>query len=269
MFTRELKTKKMCAKIIDINESNLNEYGLFCKKSQKKEIGYQNKIKWIRERFKEGLKYKLLIVKEGEKVTSRGFIEYIPGEYNWRGIQADGWMVIHCIWVIGQHKNKGYASKLLEECLKDAAKTNMYGVVAMTSEKGGWLASKKLFIKNEFEQIDELEPNYGLYIKKITSNPPKPRFVIISDNKLKDNKNDLTMIYTQQCPYFPGLVNDLKELAAKNNVNFKSTLLEELDDVRKNCFHPYGTFCLIYGGHVIPYQSGLKKKLVKLMEQIK
>ena len=69
--------------------------------------GYQNKVKWMKERFKEGLKYKVLYVKEGNKETSRGMIEYIPGEYNWRGIQANGWMVIHCIWVVGKAKGKG------------------------------------------------------------------------------------------------------------------------------------------------------------------
>ncbi|GAH09214.1 unnamed protein product, partial [marine sediment metagenome] len=58
----------------------------------KKEKGYQNKVKWIKERLKEGLKYKLLWVTEGsKKETSRGFIEYIPGQYNWRGIQAENW----------------------------------------------------------------------------------------------------------------------------------------------------------------------------------
>ena len=89
------------AKIIDINEKNIDELELFCKKTKKKLAGYQNKVKWIKERFKEGLKYKLLMVTEGKKETSRGMIEYIPGEYNWRGIQAEGWMVIHCLWVVG------------------------------------------------------------------------------------------------------------------------------------------------------------------------
>ena len=137
----------MCAKIIDINKNNIDEYGLFCKKSQKREVGYQNKVKWIKERFKEGLKYKLLIVKEGERETSRGFIEYIPGEYSWRGIQADGWMVIHCLWVVGKHKKKGYGSKLLNLCIKDTREQGMYGVVGMSADKGGWLPNSKIYIK--------------------------------------------------------------------------------------------------------------------------
>jgi hypothetical protein len=48
--------------IIDINEDNVDLDGLFCKKSQKKQIGYQNKVTWIKKRFKEGLKYKMLMM---------------------------------------------------------------------------------------------------------------------------------------------------------------------------------------------------------------
>lgn len=185
IFFNLLEVRKMCAKIIDINEENTEEYGLFCKKTKKNFAGYQNKEKWIKERFKEGLKYKLLMVKEGNKETSRGMIEDIPGEYNWRGIQADGWMVIHCLWVVGKHKNKGYGSKLLEECIKDAKDQRMYGVVSMAADKGGWLSNEKLFLNNGFEKVDEIEPYFGLYAKRFSDNSPKRKFQPISDNKIR------------------------------------------------------------------------------------
>ncbi|MFX1349951.1 MAG: GNAT family N-acetyltransferase [Promethearchaeota archaeon] len=257
----------MVAKIIDINSENIKKYGLFCKKSQKKEVGYQNKVKWITERFKEGLKYKLLIVKEGEKETSRGFIEYIPGEYNWRGIKADGWMVIHCIWVIGKHKNKGYASKLLEECIKDAKEANMYGVVAMTAEKGGWLPNKKLFIKNGFEKVDELEPYYGLFAKAFSENVPKPQFYPLSQIKLKEYGEGVTILYTQQCPYLPILVNDLEEISRTKNVNFQAILIKDSKKAQQNEIHPYGTFCAIFDGKILPYKPGIKKELITLLNK--
>ena len=74
-------------KIIDINENNVDENDLFCLKSRKtKSQAYKDKVNWFKERTKEGLKIKLLLVKEHKGMTSRGFIEYIPGEKNWRGI---------------------------------------------------------------------------------------------------------------------------------------------------------------------------------------
>jgi L-amino acid N-acyltransferase YncA len=255
----------LCARIIDINEKNINKYGLFCKKSQKKQVGYQNKVKWIKERFKEGLRYKLLLVKEGERETSRGFIEYIPGEYDWRGIQANNWIVIHCIWVIGKHKNKGYASQLLEECIKDAKEAQMYGIVAMTAEKGGWLPNMKLFIKNGFEKVDELDPYYGLYAKAFSENVLKPRFYPLSQDKLKEYGEGVTILYTQQCPYLSILVDDMKEISNEKNVKFQALLLKDTKEAQQNGIHPYGTFCAIYDGKVIPYKPGIKKELINLL----
>ncbi len=256
----------MCARIININENNIDIYGLFCKKSQKKQVGYQNKLKWIKDRFKEGLTYKLLLVKEGEKETSRGFIEYIPGEFNWRGIQADGWMVIHCIWVVGRHKNKGYASQLLEECMNDAKEAKMNGVVAMTAEKGGWLPNRKLFIKNGFEKVDELDPHFGLYTKAFLDKIPKPKFFHISQDKLKEYGEGVTVLYTQQCPYLPILVNDIEEITTEKDVKFQAILLKNTFEIQQNRIHPYGTFCAIYDGTIIPYKPGFKKELIELLK---
>jgi len=68
-------------KIIDINDKNVDEYALLCHKSKFKEQGYKNKLKRFFDRYKEGLRIKLLLAYEGEKkdYRSSGFIEYIPG----------------------------------------------------------------------------------------------------------------------------------------------------------------------------------------------
>jgi len=257
----------MCARIIDINEKNINKYGLFCKKSQKKQVGYQNKVKWIKERFKEGLRYKLLLVKEGERETSRGFIEYIPGKYNWRGIKADGWMVIHCIWVVGKHKNKGYASKLLEECIKDAEERKMYGVIAMTAEKGSWLPNMKIFLKNGFKKIDELNPYYGLYAKAFSEDIAKPQFSSFSKEKLKKYGKGVTILYSQQCPYLTNLVDDLERITKEKNVNFQTILFKNAKEAQQNNIHPYGTFCAIFDGEILPYKPGIKRELKNLLNK--
>jgi hypothetical protein len=96
-------------KIVDVNEENIDAYGLLCFQSKKKTDGYKKKVEWVKQRFSEGLCMKLLLVEEGAKrgFRTRGFIEYIPGEYSWRGISADGYMVIHCIWVVGRARGHG------------------------------------------------------------------------------------------------------------------------------------------------------------------
>jgi len=253
------------AKIIDINEENMDEYKLFCKKSQSKEKGYQNKAKWITERFKEGLKYKLLLVKESKGLTSRGFIEYIPGEYNWRGVQADGWMVIHCLWVVGKHKKQGYGSQLLEECFKDAKGQGLFGVVIMTAEKGGWLPKKALFLKHGFKKVDDITPNYVLYAKAFTDDPPLPKFYPLSDEVLKEYNDGITIFNSHQCPYVYNIVEELKEYAHSKNISFQEKVLKDCKEAQQNSINAYGTYCIICNGEFVSYKARKMKETLNLI----
>lgn len=251
------------AKIIDINKKNIDESELFCKKTKKKLAGYQNKLKWIKERFKEGLKYKLLRVKEGNKETSRGMIEYIPGEYNWRGIKADNWMVIHCLWVVGKHKKKGYGSQLIEHALKDAKEAGLHGVVGMTADKGGWLPKKTLFEKLEFELVDEMEPYFRLYAKAFSDDGPKPKFHPISKEKLKKHDSGVTIFYSDQCPYVVDLVDEVRDMPKTDNLDLVK--FESCKEAQENGIYPYGTYCVICNGERTLYQHTLKKQIQEVL----
>ncbi|MHA1460801.1 MAG: hypothetical protein ACTSO8_04905 [Promethearchaeota archaeon] len=251
-------------KIIDINEDNINEQILFCKKTKTKLSGYQNKVKWMKERFKEGLKYKVLYVKEGNKETSRGMIEYIPGEYNWRGIKADGWMAIHCIWVVGKAKKQGSGDKLLQVAIEDAKNLGMHGIVGMSAEKGGWLPNKKLFLKNGFVKVDEIEPNFGLFAKFFKQDAPKPTFYPINKTEQKKHSQGATIIYTDQCPYITDLVEELKDLDKKGN--FKVIKVDECKKAQQNGIYPYGTYCIICNGEISLYKHTTKKDLSAILE---
>lgn len=248
-------------KIIDITDKNVNEYGLFCHKSKFKEMGYKNKLKWFIDKHKQGLRIKLLLVYEGSKrgFRSRGFIEYIPGEYSFRGIEADGWMVIHCLWVIGKIKNEGLGSKLLEECFKDAK--NMNGVVVVTSSKN-WLRGK-LFIKNGFEKIDE-SPPFELYIKKFKENSNLPKF-LVSKEKNYNYKENLIIIKSDQCPYEYNTIKRIEEMAKNLKIPLRIKYLSCSKDVKNNCFQPFGSFCVLYKGRVISYYPFIGEEIIKVL----
>ena len=252
-------------KIIDINEENIDDQELFCKKTKKKLAGYQNKIKWIKERFNQGLKYKLLLVQEGAKKTSRGMIEYIPGEYNWRGIKADGWMVIHCLWVVGKHKKKGYGSDLIELALKDAKEAGLHGVVGMTADKGGWMPKRNLYENMDFEVVDEMEPYFRLYAKSFKADAPKPKFHLISEEKLKKYKSGVTIFYSDQCPYVVDLVDEVKELPKTDNL--KLIKFESCKEAQENGIYPYGTYCVMCNGERTLYQHTLKKQIQAILNK--
>jgi len=159
--------------IIDTNMDNILEYGVCGYKSMKRE-GYPEKIAWLKERFLEGMRIKTLYSHED---GTQGMIEYIPGEYCWRPVDAAGYMFIHCIFVGFKraYKGKGYGSLLLDECLRDARKENMHGVAVVT-RKGAFMAGKELFVRKGFEVVDTAPPDFELLVKNFDRTAPTPRF---------------------------------------------------------------------------------------------
>lgn len=103
-----METKIEEISIIDTTIENIYKHGVCGYKNVKKE-GFSEKLKWLKERFPEGLKIKTLF---SEKDGTQGMIEYIPGKYCWRPVEAIDFMFIHCIFVgfKGIYKSKGYAS---------------------------------------------------------------------------------------------------------------------------------------------------------------
>jgi len=68
--------------IIEVNAANVAQTGFFCYMSKKKAPGYGLKSRWLEKRFAEGLQIRMI------ELPERGFIEYLPGEYAWRAIEA-------------------------------------------------------------------------------------------------------------------------------------------------------------------------------------
>jgi hypothetical protein len=253
--------------IIDINEENIDKFGLFCRQTKRNSEGNKFKENWVKERFKEGMKVKILKIKEGKKDAFRGTIEYIPGKYAWRGIEADGWMVIHCLWVVGRAKEKGYGSKLLKKALDDAKDQDMYGVAAVTAKKGGSMPKPALFLKRGFEKVDESPPYFELYVKKLKEDAPLPKFVKINKKTL-DSYEGITIIDSGQCPYTYDLNHQIKEMAKEKNVPVKVVDLKSPQDVKEKSASPYGTFCVVYNGQVISHKPEAIKQIKKRFDAL-
>ena len=260
------KVSEETDRIIDLNESNIDDYGLLCRKSKKKGEGYQKKLKWVRERFREGLRIKILLVNEGGKrgFTSRGFIEYIPGEYAWRGISAEGYMVIHCIWVVGKNKNKGYGTRLLEECIQDAR--GMKGVAVVTSN-GGWLPRRNLFIKNGFTKVDSIRPDFELYVKRFSDDAVLPKFSPLSKERLESLGPGLTVLESDQCPYSSNLVKLCVKIAEKGGTPARIWHISTAKEAQNSGIHSYGSFCIVLNNKVISYRPGDPKAVMEALRQ--
>jgi hypothetical protein len=76
-----------------VGPEKLSACGIGCLTNPKHE-GYRPKVEWLESRFAEGLRF-LLYRDEGGKPLA--FLEYTPGEYAWRPVDAAGWLFVHCL----------------------------------------------------------------------------------------------------------------------------------------------------------------------------
>jgi len=230
--------------IINVDENNIAQYPPTCFLNPKNE-GYQIKREWLQKRFSEGLKIKLLYAEKEGKCN--GFIEYVPGEYAWRAVDAQGYLFIHCIWITpNKYKNKGYGSQLVQECINDAEKKGKYGVAVVTSE-GPFMAGKDLFVKNGFTSVASAKPSYELMVKSVKKGP-LPHFMDWEQQLSK--YQGLHIIYSYQCPWVARSIKELKEIAKEKGLKVTVTELKTVQEAQ-HAPSVYSVFTLIYNGKLL------------------
>jgi hypothetical protein len=75
-----------------------------------KNEGHRRKSDWLKKRYAEGLRYKVLRSREFGDI---GMIEYALGSHAWRPVEVEGYFGIHCLMVNGKHKGKGLGAGTL------------------------------------------------------------------------------------------------------------------------------------------------------------
>ncbi|AKB38370.1 GCN5-related N-acetyltransferase [Methanosarcina siciliae C2J] len=251
--------------IMDLTPENIAEYGVCGYKELKKHLELRRKIDWFKEYYPKGLRIKVIISEEG---GYQGMLEYIPGKYAHRPVDAEGYMFIHCIFVgfKNEFKGKGYASSLIEECIKDAKEANMQGVAVVT-RNGPFMARKDIFLKKGFIPVDEAKPDFELMVLKFNPKAPDPKFKTISANTEKYEEG-LTIIRSAQCPYSVKNVDAILE-TARNKLKIKANLID-LKDSEEAQQTPcaFGTFCIIYNGKVISHHPISNTRFENIMKKM-
>ncbi len=230
----------MAVKIIDINQDNIKDFLsiCFCKKDS---VGYNLKLDWVKKRLTEGLKIKFLTDDQDNIV--HGYIEYINGESAWRAVDAKGYLFIHCLWITpNKYKKKGYASKLIAECLKDAK--GQLGVAAVASDDS-FMANKDIFLKNGFKIIQE-DGKQQLLAKQLKKGG-QPKF---KDYKKQQAKyKGWHIVYSNQCPWVARFIAELD----KRLTNKLKITITELKSAKQAQAAPsiYSVFNLIHDGKIL------------------
>ncbi|MFZ2055606.1 MAG: GNAT family N-acetyltransferase [Candidatus Aminicenantales bacterium] len=244
--------------IIKVGQSNVSETGFFCYMSKRKSEGFRRKLGWLRARFDEGMQIKML------KLPERGFIEYIPGEFAWRAVEgAEGYMFIHCLWVVGRSKGKGFGAMLLDECLRDAKKAGMSGVAMVTSE-GTWLAGKELLLKQGFKAVAEAPPSFTLMIKTFRA-APLPSFPRDWEARARRFGKGLTVLRSDQCPYLEEATNTLLEAAAEKGIRSRVIEHDSAAAAKSLSPSPYGAFNIVLDGRLLSYRYLLKEEFFPML----
>ena len=250
--------------IFHLTPENIADYGICGYKDTKKHIELRKKIDWIKKFYPKGLRIKALFSK---KYGYQGMLEYIPGEYAHRPVDARGYMFIHCIFVgfKKEFKGRGYASSLIDECIKDAKESKMLGVAVIT-RKGSFMAKKDIFVKKGFIEVDKAEPDFQLMALKFYQKSPNPKFLDLRKN-LEKYKDGLYILRSVQCPYTEKNVNAMLK-SAKNEFGLEANLLdlEEATDVQ-NSPCAFGSFCIIYNGEIISYHPISKTRFENIMKK--
>ena len=251
-------------RIIDMDTGNIFDYG-FCGTKNIKHEGCRRKAEWFKKRQTEGMRYKVLYSEEKGTV---GLIEYIPGEYAWRAVDADGYMVIHCLCIFYKpYREKGVAAKMIDECIEDAKKEKKQGVAVVT-RRGAWMVSKDLFVKRGFEVVDKAEPDFELLVKKFKKETPSPKFKGNWDEVLGKYKKGLTILWSDQCPYIAKSIHEIRE-TIKERYGIKANIVEIKDHKQaQEAPSPYAIFSLIYDGELLAFHPISNKRFMNIMDKV-
>ncbi|MGE7694036.1 GNAT family N-acetyltransferase [Lysinibacillus sp. NPDC094177] len=252
----------MCKiELVEINNELLEGIGSYCLRSKKKSSGYLNKNKWLNNRFEEGMKYVQVI----DNKKQVGFIEYTEAEYSSRVVHADGYLVIHCLWV--SEIGKGYGTRLINKCLEDAKKLAKKGVVVISNSKTSWAPSKEIFMNNDFQLIDTALYDFELLVYPLSNESKQPYFPNDWEERLKKFSN-LTILRSFQCPYVEIATENIIAGANKLNIPVELIDLKDREEMMQLSPTPYGIFSVIYKGQLLTFHRLTVHSVIKKLREL-
>lgn len=246
------------AKVVEITPDNFLDSGIVCGSKAQFTEGRLLKMKWYCKQFEKGLRMKIVVNNEG---VTAGMIEYVPGEFCWRTIHAEGYTVIHCLQVARNQTRKGFGRILLNECIKDSKSAN--GIAIVTSSKP-WVNDKQFFLKNSFTKISAAPPYYELLVRQF-QDEPLPYFNNGWDERALQYGEGITVLYSDQCPIIEYALKNLKDASMECNLKINYHKIEDCTEAQNAPF-AYGTFGIIKNGKFITHRIFDKEQYVTILK---
>lgn len=245
---------------IKLTPENLETEHICCAISGKKDPQVLSKKKWLSDRMEEGLVFL--------KADLRGkcFIEYIPTEYAWVPIEAEGYMHMNCFWVSGSCKGHGYGSALLDRCIGDAKENGKKGLTVISSPKKMPFLSDPQYLSHKgFLEADRAEPYFTLLYLPFTEKAGVPKFKAqVKTPKIKER--GFVLYYTWGCPYTAKYVPLIENTAKELNVPLQSICIDTLK-AAKAAPAAWTNYAMFYNGAYVTNEILSEKKFKALCER--
>lgn len=229
-------------KIVEVTFANISEHPQSVCFINPKQETYHKKPDWLKQQFTNGLRIKLLYIENEKRPV--GFVEYVPGEYCWRAVDAKGYMFIHCLWTNGKkYQRQGLGSLLIKEVENDAREK--LGVAVVTSDKS-FMANKSIFEKNDYKMTAQ-SGKEQLMVKQFREGS----LPFLNDwrEALKKYK-ELTILYSKQCPWVARFIEEVKPILAKEKL--KPDIIEiKTPEQAQQAPSLYSVFNLIFNGKIL------------------
>ncbi|MBR5258618.1 MAG: YoaP domain-containing protein [Clostridia bacterium] len=242
---------------IKVTKENIGAEHICCAISNDRDVQVASKKAWLAERFDEGLVF-LKSVERG-----KCFIEYIPAEYAWVPIDADGWMYIDCLWVSGSFKGHGYSNDLLSACVSDSRAQGKKGLcVLAATKKLPFLADPKYLKHKGFSVCDEADNGIQLWCLPFSEGAEKPAFKACAKHPHTDEKG-YVLYYTSQCPFNAKYVPIVEQAAKEHGIPFKAVHIQTREQAQ-SAPTPVTTYSLFKDGEYLTNEQMNDTKFLKL-----
>ncbi len=246
---------------IRLTPDNLDKEHICCAISGSKDPQVLSKKKWLRDRLEEGL-----VFLKGD-IRGKCFIEYIPAEYAWVPVMADGYMHINCFWVSGSCKGHGYADELLNFCIDDARSKGKKGLTVISSpKKMAFLSDPNYLLHRGFSVAGNAEPHFSLMYLPFQENAGVPRFkeqVLAPATK----KQGFVLYYTCGCPFTAKYVPLIENTAKERGIPFESICIDSREEAQ-NAPAAWTNYAVFYNGKFVTNEILSEKKFLSLYEKL-
>ncbi len=243
---------------IRITKDNLENEHICCAISNNKDIQVASKKAWLADRLEEGLTF----LKSRER--GKCFIEYLPAEYAWNPIDADGYMYIDCFWVSGSLKGHGYANDLLAECIRDSKEKGKKGLCVLSSSKKRPFLSDPGYLRYKgFDVADEADNGIQLWALPFGEDHDLPKFRPCAKHPHIEDRG-FVLYYTDQCPFNAKYVPIVEKTATEHEVPFKAIRISTREEAQ-NAPTPVTTYALFRDGEYLTNEQMNDRRFLKLL----